>query len=167
MSAAVRIRPAERADVPLILDLIRALAEYERAPDKAIGTAEALEEHVFGERPAAEVLIAETGGEAVGFALFFTTFSTWLCRPGLWLEDLFVLPAHRAAGVGRALLERLAQLAIERGCARMEWVALDWNEPALGFYARLGARPLDDWVVLRIDGDALSELATAGGPARP
>ena len=122
---------------------------------------------MFGERPAAEVLVAEAGGEVVAFALFFPTFSTLLCRPGIWLEDLFVRPEHRRAGIGRALLARLAAIAVERGCGRLEWVALDWNEPALRFYAELGARPLRDWLVHRVEGDTLSHLAaSAGGPAR-
>jgi GNAT superfamily N-acetyltransferase len=154
-----RIRPAERADVPLILGLIRELAEYERLADRATGTEEALARHLFGERPAAEAVVAEVDGEAAGFALFFTTFSTFLCRPGIWLEDLFVRPEHRRAGVGRALLRHVAELAVERDCGRMEWSALDWNEPALDFYAGLGAEPVAGWTVHRLEGDALTSLA--------
>jgi GNAT superfamily N-acetyltransferase len=162
-----RIRPAERADVPAILGLIRELAEYERLADMAVGTEEQLERHLFGDRPAAEAVVAETDGEPAGFALFFTTFSTFLCRPGIWLEDLFVRPEHRRAGVGRALLEHLAAIAVRRGCGRMEWSALDWNEPALDFYAGLGARPVEGWTVHRLEGDALRSLgASDGGPAR-
>jgi GNAT superfamily N-acetyltransferase len=154
-----RIRPAERADVPLILGLIRELAEYERLSDSVTGTEERLERHLFGARPAAEAVVAELDGEPVGFALFFTTFSTFLCRPGLWLEDIYVRPEHRRAGVGRALLEHLAGVAVERDCGRMEWSALDWNEPALDFYAGLGARPVEGWTVHRLEGDALRSLA--------
>jgi GNAT superfamily N-acetyltransferase len=162
-----RIRPAERADVPAILGLIRELAEYERLADMAVGTEEKLERHLFGDRPAAEAVVAEIDGEPAGFALFFTTFSTFLCRPGIWLEDLFVRPEHRRAGVGRALLEHLAAIAVRRGCGRMEWSALDWNEPALEFYGGLGARPVEGWTVHRLEGDALRSLgASDGGPAR-
>jgi GNAT superfamily N-acetyltransferase len=162
-----RIRPAERGDVPVILGLIRELAEYERLADVAVGTEEQLSRHLFGDRPAAEAVVAEIGGEPAGFALFFTTFSTFLCRPGIWLEDLFVRPEHRRAGIGRALLEHLAAIAVDRGCGRMEWSALDWNEPALAFYGELGARPVDGWTVHRLEGDALRSLgASGGGPAR-
>lgn len=161
-----RIRAAQRADVPLLMGLIRELADYERLSDEVTGGEDALERHLFGERPAAEALVAELDGEPAGFALFFTTFSTFLCRPGIWLEDVFVRPEHRRAGIGRALFERLASLAVERDCGRMEWVALDWNEPAIDFYARLGARPVDGWTVHRLDGDALNRLAASvGGPA--
>ncbi|MEA2308335.1 MAG: hypothetical protein QOI65_621 [Thermoleophilaceae bacterium] len=162
----LRIRPAATGDAPLILALIRELAEYERLADQAVGTEADIERHLFGERPAAEAVVAELDGEPAGFALFFTTFSTFLSRPGIWLEDVFVRPEHRRAGVGRALLEHLAALAVERGCGRMEWSALDWNEPALAFYRELGARPLQDWIVHRLDGEALRSLgAAAGGPA--
>jgi GNAT superfamily N-acetyltransferase len=131
-----------------------------------VGTEDDLDRHLFGERPAAEAVIAEAGGEPAGFALFFTTFSTFLCRPGVWLEDVFVRPEQRRAGIGRALVEHVAALAVERGCGRLEWSALDWNEPALAFYRGLGARPLSDWIVHRVDGDALRSLGSAaGGPA--
>jgi GNAT superfamily N-acetyltransferase len=161
----VRIRAARPGDAPLILGLIRELADYERLADQAVGTEEDLDRHLFGERPAAEAVVAEVGGEPAGFALFFTSFSTFLCRPGIWLEDVFVRPEQRRAGIGRALVEHLAALAVERGCGRLEWWALDWNEPALAFYRRLGARPLADWIVHRVEGDALRSLASsAGGP---
>ena len=163
MADGVRIRHAERGDAALIMGLIRELAEYERLSDLVVGDERDLERHLFDERPAAEALVAERGGEGVGFALFFTTFSTFLARPGLWLEDLFVRPEHRRAGIGRALLEHLAGLAVERDCGRVEWVALDWNRPALDFYARLGARPVDGWLVHRLEGDAIRTLAEAAG----
>ena len=132
-----------------------------------VGTPEELERHLFGERPAAEAVIAERDGEPAGFALFYTTFSTFLCRPGIWLEDVFVRPAHRRAGVGLALMRHLAGVAVERGCGRLEWSALDWNEPALRFYAGIGAEPLRDWVVHRLDGEGLRRLAVTGGGAAP
>jgi GNAT superfamily N-acetyltransferase len=163
----VRIRAAERRDVPVLLGLIRELAEYERLADQAMGTEERLERHLFGERPAAEAMIAELDGEPVGFALFFTTFSTFRCQPGIWLEDLFVRPEHRRAGVGRALLGQLGRLAVERDCGRMEWAALDWNTPALEFYASLGARPVEGWTIHRLEGDGLARLAATDGGAAP
>jgi GNAT superfamily N-acetyltransferase len=159
LSGPVQIRSASPADIPLIYSLIKQLAEYEQAPEGVTGTAELLNEALFGEQPAAEVLIAEIGGEPAGFALFHGTFSTWECRPGLWLEDLYVPPEHRGSGVGRALLVHLAEVAVARGCARLEWVALDWNELALGFYERLGAKRLDDWIIHRLDGASLAAVA--------
>lgn len=155
----IAIRPATRADVPLLLELIEALADYERLRDELRATSQLLEEHLFGARPAAEAAIAERDGRAAGYALFFSTFSTFLARPGLWLEDLFVLPQHRRGGIGRALLEHVAQLAVARGCGRLEWSALDWNEPALAFYRGLGARRLPEWHLHRLDGDALTAFA--------
>jgi len=156
----VRIRPAAEADVPLVASLIRELAEYERLKDEVTMTEERLRVALFGERPYAEVAIAEdASGVPLGFALFFHNFSTFLGQPGIYLEDLFVRPSHRGAGVGRALLEHLARLAGERGCGRLEWAVLDWNEPAIGFYRRLGARPQDDWTVFRLSGEALARLA--------
>lgn len=160
--AACAIRPATREDVPLLLELIGALADYERLRDELHATPELLERHLFGERPAAETVLAEVDGEAVGYALFFPTFSTFLARPGMWLEDLFVLPARRRGGVGRALLEHVAQLAFARGCGRLEWSALDWNEPALAFYRGLGARRLPEWHLHRLDGAALLRFGGGG-----
>ena len=165
--STVRVRPAERGDVPLILTLIRELAEYERLAEQAVGDEEQLERHLFGERPAAEAAIAEIGGEPVGFALYFTTFSTFVARPGIWLEDIFVREEHRRAGAGRALLQHLARLAVERECGRIEWTALDWNRPALDFYAGLGARPVEGWTIHRLDGDAIGRLAVRDGGAAP
>jgi GNAT superfamily N-acetyltransferase len=155
----VTIRPATEADLGTIEELIRALAEYERMADEVVMDAELLRKGLFGDRPYAEVLIAEVDDEAVGFALFFHNFSTFLGRPGIYLEDLFVKPEHRGSGLGKALLKRLAEIAVERGCGRMEWAVLDWNEPSIGFYKKLGARPNDDWTVYRLTGEALQNLA--------
>jgi len=155
----LRIRAGERADVPLIAELIRGLAEYERLADEVKMTEDKLERTLFGERRYAETLIAEDDGRPVGFALFFHNYSTFLAQPGIYLEDLFVKPEHRGSGVGRALLEALARTAVERGCGRMEWAVLDWNESAIGFYERLGARPNSDWTVYRLTGEALRALA--------
>jgi GNAT superfamily N-acetyltransferase len=157
----VRIDRAVEADVPLILRFIQELAEYERLSHEVVATEERLRETLFGPRPAAEVVIARAAGEPVGFALYFTTYSTFLARPGIYLEDLFVLPAWRSRGIGRALLTHLAQLAVRRGCGRLEWAVLDWNEPAIAFYRRLGARPMDDWTTFRLTGDALTRLASS------
>jgi GNAT superfamily N-acetyltransferase len=155
----VAIRMGEPDDVPLIARLIRGLAAYERLEHEVTMTEEKLRRVLFGDRRYAETLIAELDGTAVGFALFFHNFSTFLAQPGLYLEDLFVLPEHRAHGVGKALLARLAQVAVERGCARLEWVVLDWNESAIGFYEKLGARPNSDWTVFRLTGEPLRALA--------
>jgi GNAT superfamily N-acetyltransferase len=155
----VRIRQATPDDVELIHSLIVELATYERAPEQVTGTREMLAESLFGDRPAAEALIAERGDVPVGFALFHGTFSTWECRPGIWLEDLYVSPQHRRGGVGAVLLAHLARLAVERGCARLEWNALDWNEPALDFYRRMGAKRLSAWELHRLDGEALARFA--------
>lgn len=155
----LRIRSAAPADVPLILELIHALAEYERLAHQCVATEERIRESLFGPHPAAEVLIAELEGRAVGFALFCHNFSTFLARRGIWLEDLFVKPEYRGHGVGRALLVRLAALAVERDCGRLEWAVLDWNESAIGFYKGIGAVPLDDWTTFRVTGEALSRLA--------
>jgi GNAT superfamily N-acetyltransferase len=153
------IREAVEADVPLIASLVRGLAEYERLLDEVTLTEEGLRQALFGPHRYAEVLIAEAeGGEPAGFALYWYTFSTFLGRPGIYLEDLFVRPEHRAAGIGRALLGRLGRLAAERGCGRLEWAVLDWNEAALRFYRRLGARPVEGWSVYRLDGEALARL---------
>jgi GNAT superfamily N-acetyltransferase len=155
--AAVRIRAAEPGDVDRLLALIRELAEYERLDDAMRGDANLLATALFEEKTA-EALIAEVEGEAVGYAIFFSTFSTFECRPGLWIEDLFVEPERRRQGIGRGLLSSIAGLAVERGCARLEWSALDWNEPALRFYAELGARRLDEWQALRLEGNDLRRL---------
>ena len=164
MSEPAGIRPAERSDVPLLLALIRELAEYERAAHRVTGTEDELADALFGERPAAEAVIAEVDGEPAGFALYFTTFSTWLCRPGIYLEDLYVRPEHRRGGIGRRLLSYLAALTLERGCARLDWSALTWNTPALDFYAALGAERLHEWAGHRLEGPALERVA-AGIPA--
>jgi GNAT superfamily N-acetyltransferase len=158
----VRLRTAVEADVPLVASLIRELAEYERLLDHVTLTEPGLRDALFGPRQYAEVVIAESGdgGEPMGFALFFHNFSTFLGRPGIYLEDLFVRPRHRGAGVGRALLRHLAALAVERGCGRLEWAVLDWNEPAIGFYRGLGARPVEGWSIYRLDGEALSRLGS-------
>jgi GNAT superfamily N-acetyltransferase len=153
------IRPARVEDVPIILELIRDLAAYERAPNEVTATKEQLVDVLFGERPAAEVLLAFEGQSSVGFAVYFYNFSTWLGRPGLYLEDLFVKPERRGKGYGRALLIELAKIAQERGCGRMEWAVLDWNEPAIKFYRALGAKPMDEWTVFRLTRDGIAKLA--------
>lgn len=152
------IRSAQPADVPVIANLIRKLAIFERLEDQVVLTDELLQAGLFGPRPYAEAVIAEEDRQPIGFALFFHTFSTFLARPGLYLEDLFVLADHRGRGVGRALLAHLAHLAIERGCGRLEWAVLDWNREAIRFYERLGARPNSEWTVYRLTGEALDAL---------
>jgi GNAT superfamily N-acetyltransferase len=158
----MRIRFAVREDLDVIIELVRALAAYEREPDAVRLERGVFAEHLFGERRYAEVLLAEDDEGVQGFALFFHNFSTWEGRPGIYLEDLFVRPAARGKGYGRALLARLAALALERGCARLEWAVLDWNEPAIGFYRALGAVSLDEWTTYRLSGAALQELAGEG-----
>jgi GNAT superfamily N-acetyltransferase len=158
----LEIRAATGHDVPLILSLIKELAEYERLSHEVIATEEVLRNSLFGERRVAEVLIGHYGGEPVGFALFFHNFSTFLGRPGIYLEDLYVKPRYRGKGFGRTLLARIAKLARERGCGRLEWSVLGWNEPAIRFYETLGAVPMDEWSVYRVSGDALEELAAEG-----
>jgi GNAT superfamily N-acetyltransferase len=155
------IRPAESGDLPLIARFIRDLAEYEKLAHEVRFDEATLAGHLFGSRPVAEVVIGEVGGEPQGFALFFHNFSTFEGRPGLYLEDLFVRPAARGSGLGRALLAHLAALAVERGCARLEWSVLDWNAPAIGFYEKLGARAMSDWTIMRVDGEALTALGNA------
>jgi len=159
MTHEFTIRAATRGDVPEVLRLIGALAEYEKLSDMLVGTEAMLAEQMFGQRPAAECLIAERGGRAVGFALFFTTFSTFLCEPGLYLEDLFVEPGARGVGMGKALLQRLAELAVERDCGRFEWRVLDWNEPSIRFYESLGAKILPEWELVRMTAPEFAALA--------
>jgi GNAT superfamily N-acetyltransferase len=153
------IRPAAAGDVEELLRLIRALAEYEKLADMAVGTPAMLREALFGPRASCEAIIAERGGRSVGFALYFTTFSTFLCKPGLYLEDLFVEPAHRGAGLGKALLRRLAAIAGERGCGRFEWRVLDWNEPSIRFYQSLGATLMPEWQLVRMTQPGIAALA--------
>jgi GNAT superfamily N-acetyltransferase len=155
----LRIRPGELEDVPVIGELIRGLARYERLEHEVVMTEEKLTDTLFGERRYAETLIAEADCEPVGFALFFHNYSTFLAQPGIYLEDLFVMPDRRGGGIGRALLERLAQIAVERGCGRLEWAVLDWNKDAIGFYERLGAKPNSEWTVYRLTGESLHALA--------
>ena len=158
----LEIRAATEDDVPLILSLVKELAEYERLSHQVVATEEVLRDSLFGERRVAEVLIGHHGGEPAGFALFFHNFSTFLGRPGIYLEDLYVRPKYRGMGFGKALLARLAKLAKERGCGRLEWWVLDWNEPAIRFYKALGAVPMEDWTVYRLAGESLDELAAGG-----
>lgn len=153
-------RYAERKDVPLILWFIKQLAEYEKMLDEVTATEELLEEWIF-DKNKAEVLFAVADGKEVGFALFFHNFSTFLGRAGIYLEDLFVLPDHRGRGYGKSLMKKLAQIAVERGCGRLEWWCLDWNKPSIDFYLSLGAEPMSDWTVYRIAGSKLNELAAA------
>jgi GNAT superfamily N-acetyltransferase len=157
------LRPATREDVPRILHFIRGLAEYERLAHECVATEERLAQTLFGARPAAEVQLAFVNGEPAGFALFFHNYSTFLAQPGIYLEDLFVEPRFRGRGVGRALLTRLAALAVARDCGRLEWSVLDWNTDAIGFYERLGARGQTEWTVHRLTGDALTALAAEEG----
>ena len=154
----VRIVPATEKDVPVILELIRGLAEYERLSHVCEATEDRLRRTLFGERPAAEVLLAYDDAECVGFAVFFTNYSTFLAKPGLYLEDVFVKPHARRKGIGLALLKKLAAIARERDYGRMEWSVLDWNEPAINFYKKLGAIPLDDWKLFRLTGEALAKF---------
>jgi GNAT superfamily N-acetyltransferase len=154
----VSVRPATPADVPAILQLIVDLAVYEREPDAVKATVAGLTATLFGPAPTAEAIVAEADGTVVGMALFFTNYSTWSGRNGIYLEDLYVTTEARGSGLGKALLARLAALAVERGCARLEWSVLDWNEPAIGFYRSIGAVPKDEWTVYRLDGAALAAL---------
>jgi GNAT superfamily N-acetyltransferase len=158
----VKIRAATRDDAGLLFSLIEELAEYEKLLDQVRGDARLLEESIF-DRGAAEALVIEGDGEAAGYAIFFTTFSTFECRPGIWLEDLYVRPALRRRGIGRAVLAHIAEIALERDCARLEWVALDWNEPALSFYDALGAARIEEWQALRLEGEALRRLGAESG----
>ncbi len=155
-----QIRPATPTDIPQILQFIRELAQYEKLSHEVAATEQLLHQNLFGPRPVAECLIADLDQTPVGFALFFHNFSTFLGRPGIYLEDLFVRPAARGKGVGRALLTHLAKIAVKRNCGRLEWAVLDWNAPAIGFYKKLGATPMDEWTVMRVTGDALKHLAS-------
>ena len=159
MSAEVDITMATEDDLPIILAFIKGLAEYERLPHECVATIDKLRNTLFSERPAAEVLIARLDGEAVGFALFFQSYSTFLAQPGFYLEDLFVDPPARGKGIGRALLTALARLAVDRDYGRIEWSVLNWNESAIGFYQSIGARPLDEWTTFRMSGSALQDLS--------
>jgi GNAT superfamily N-acetyltransferase len=154
------IRPATPTDAPVLFDLIVALAEYEKLSHAVTGSAEALEEHLFSSKPYAEAILAEYGGQAVGFALFFYNYSTFLTQPGIYLEDLFVLPEFRRQGIGTAILKYLAQLAVARNCGRLEWSVLDWNQPAIAFYEKMGASVLPDWRICRVTDDSLTQMAT-------
>jgi GNAT superfamily N-acetyltransferase len=160
MAAACEIRPAEPADIPAILGLVRGLARYEELLHECTATEERLRSGLFPASgpPAAECVLAVEAGETAGFALFFTTFSTFLAKPGIWLEDLFVVPERRNRGIGRALLLHVARLANRRGCGRLEWSVLDWNSPAIGFYESIGAPPLEDWRICRLTGENLERL---------
>lgn len=161
-NAAVVLRAANESDVPAILSLIQALADYERLRDDCVATEDRLRDTLFGSDPKAEVVLAESGdGQVAGFALFCGNYSTFLAQPGIWLEDLFVRPEHRGQGIGRALLAHLARLAVTRGCGRVEWAVLDWNTPSIGFYESLGARGMTEWTTFRLTGDAMTALATS------
>lgn len=154
----ISLRPAEEQDIGVILEFIKDLADYERLSHEVVATEALLQQNLFGERPVAEAVIAEYDGTPAGFALFFHTFSTFLAKPGIYLEDLFVRPGLRGKGIGKALLRHLAHLAVERGCGRVEWAVLDWNDPAIRFYEKLGAAPLVEWSVYRLAGSALAEF---------
>ena len=155
----IDIRFAERRDVPVIAELIRSLSRFEKLEHEVTMTEELVDKTLFGPRPYAETLLAEENGSAIGFALFFHNFSTFLAQPGIYLEDLYVMEEHRSKGVGRALLARLAAIAVERDCGRLEWAVLDWNTDAIGFYERVGAKPNSEWTVYRLTGEPLRTLA--------
>ena len=157
-ASAFALRPAQAADLQSITGLIRELADFEKLGHLVQTTPEALHPHLFGERPVAEAMVAESEGRVVAFALFFTNFSTFLARPGLYLEDLYVQPAARGLGIGKAMLSRLAELALERGCGRFEWSVLDWNENAIRFYEKMGASVMPDWRICRVAGEALERF---------
>lgn len=161
MNTPHKLRAATPEDLPAVVGLIRELAEFEHLAHLVVVTPGSLHPHLFGPRPAAEAVVAEVQAQVVGFALFFTNFSTFLGRPGLYLEDLYVQPAHRGAGLGKALLQHLGALAVQRGCGRFEWSVLDWNENAIGFYEKMGAAVLPDWRICRVTGDALAAFARA------
>jgi GNAT superfamily N-acetyltransferase len=153
------IRPATPADVPQILQFAKDLALYEKEPDAVVATEADIHAGLFGPDPLVEALIAEEDGEALGFAIFYRTFSTWTGKPGFWLDDLYVRPEKRGSGAGKALLTAIAALAVERGYKRFDWWVLDWNAPSIGFYKKLGARAMDEWTVYRLDGEALKAVA--------
>jgi GNAT superfamily N-acetyltransferase len=157
------IELATERDVPVILRLIKGLADYEKLAHEVVATEAGLRASLFGSRRVAEVLIGYAGSEPIGFAVFFHNYSTFLGRPGIYLEDLFVLPEWRRRGLGTRLLRRIAQIAVERGCGRLEWSVLDWNEPAINFYKKLGARAMHEWTVFRVTGEALTDLAAKAG----
>jgi GNAT superfamily N-acetyltransferase len=167
LTAAFNLRDAVAADVPAILRLIHGLADYERAPDAVTATGEDLLRDGFGERPLFHVVLAEWDGEAVGFAFYFFNYSTWQGRPGLYLEDLFVVPEFRGWGIGKALLVRLARIAVEKGCGRYQWQVLDWNEPSIRFYESMGGRVLREWLPVRVEGEDLRRLAALEVKVRP
>ena len=159
MADPVTLRAATSADIPQILAFIEGLAAYEKLSHACVATEDSLRQSLFGPRPYAEVILAEFDGQPAGFALFFHNYSTFRARPGIYLEDLYVLPEHRGRGAGKALLRELARLAVERGCARLEWSVLDWNEPAIQFYKSLGAEPQEEWTIFRVTDEALTRLA--------
>jgi GNAT superfamily N-acetyltransferase len=163
--SALDIRPAVEDDAELLFALIVELATYEKAPGQVVGDAETLRRSLFEQR-AAEALILELGGEPIGYAIFYTTFSTWETRSGVWLEDVYVRPQHRRAGIGLAVMEHLAALTLERGHVRLEWCALEWNEPALNFYEKIGATRLEEWRMLRLERDGIERLASGASPER-
>ena len=157
----INIRPATPADVETLFELIQALAEYEKLSHTVVGTPESLREHLFGDKPYAEAIVAEWEEQKAGFALFFHNYSTFLTKPGLYLEDLFVLPEYRQRGIGKAMLIYLAKLGLARGVGRFEWSVLDWNEPAIAFYQKMGAQILEDWRICRVSGEELCQLANS------
>ena len=159
-SSDLVLRFAEPKDCNVLFELIKALAEYEKLSDAVTGNVLALQEHLFGAQKYVESIVAEYTGKPVGFALFFHNYSTFLTKPGIYLEDIFVLPEYRQQGIGRAILTKLAQIALERNCGRLEWSVLDWNEPAITFYRRIGASILDDWRICRVTGEALTQLGS-------
>ena len=162
MKPTIDIKPAVEADVPVILSFIRALAEYEKLSHLCVATEEGLRRTLFGPRPYAEALVARIGGTPVGHAIFFHNYSTFLSAPGIYIEDIFVLPEHRGAGAGKALLREVARIARDRQCARVEWAVLDWNQPAIDFYQRMGADVMPDWRICRITGRAIDKIADGG-----
>ena len=165
MPDSISLRPAVPHDIPQILAFIQGLAEYEKLAHACVATEESLLQTLFGPRPFAEVIIADWNGEPAGFALFFHNYSTFRARPGIYLEDLYVLPALRGRGIGKALLKELARLAVQRGCARLEWSVLDWNAPAIAFYKSLGAEPQDEWTIFRLTDESLHRLTASSPPA--